>query len=105
MHSADAIHDVQRVEERTLNQQWCAKTIRKPMADYRLWATIAGSDWVEPVADLVKPSEVTVVSIVQAAACRRRNNLFLIRALPVLFTGTFHLSRLRPCQHRNLGNG
>ena len=76
--------------------------IGKLMADYRRETTGVGSvlnDLVEPIAGLIRPTEVTLASIVQAAVCRRPNNQFFIISLPVLLTGTFPLSRFRPGQH------
>ena len=69
------------------------------MADYRREATGVRSDLVASIASLTRPTEVTVASMVQAPAFRRANNLFFLRALLVLLTGTFRLSRCRPWQH------
>ena len=73
--------------------------IGKLMADYRRETTGVGgvlSDLVEPIVGLIRPTEVILASIVQAAVCRRPSNQFFLRSLSVLLAGTFPLSRFRP---------
>ena len=86
----------------SLNQQRRAQAIGKVMPDYSHGATSVRCDLVEPIVGLTRPTEVTVALMIQAAACRRANNQFSLRALPVLLTGRFRLSRFHQCQDDKL---
>ena len=73
------------------------------MADYRQQATARWSAVAAWIASLIRQTEVSAASMVQAAACRRPNGQFLLSALSVLFLkGEFCLRRLRPCRPSKL---
>ena len=50
----------------------------------------------------MRPSQVAVALTTRAAARRRADNEFFLRALPALSTGRFRLSRLPQGQHAKL---